>query len=276
MADEVLKENNNTNISSPKKKNGLKIFGIVAAVLILLLGAGLGYGFVQGVRIRNYAARAEIMYATVEKWGSKVEVAETSDEIKTLSDQVKADSEKYLAELNSKNAPKKEEDLKNNLIEYLTISNRLSKEISELTAWTTEIESLSQSFDSFSSLDSSTPEALIKSLEDAKVKLNETINNMETMEVPASIQEQHNALKKSLKEVVTLYDKLITALKKNDLAAISNIASDFSTSFDDISADSFSSEDLTKAYDDDVKRLDELESLISADITKYKSTIFSY
>lgn len=276
MADEVLKENNNTNISSPKKKNGLKIFGIVAAVLILLLGAGLGYGFVQGVRIRSYAARAEKMYATVEKWGSKVEVAETSDEIKTLSDQVKADSEKYLAELNSKNAPKKEEDLKNNLIEYLTISNRLSKEISELTAWTTEIESLSQSFDSFSSLDSSTPEALIKSLEDAKVKLNETINNMETMEVPASIQEQHDALKKSLKEVVTLYDKLITALKKNDLAAISNIAGDFSTSFDDISADSFSSEDLTKAYDDDVKRLDELESLISADITKYKSTIFSY
>lgn len=275
MADEESKETNNSQ-TAPKKKNVLGIFGIIAAVVLLLLGAGLGYGFVQGSRIRNYAVSAEKMYLAVDKWSTKIEVAETSKEMKEVTDQVSSDSEKYLAELNAKAAPGKESNLKNNLIEYFTISSRLSKEIGELTAWSSEIESLSDSFDSFSTLDSSSPESLTASLEEAKVKLDETITNMESMDVPDSIQDQHNALKKVLKDMSELYAELIVALKKNDLSAISSINKEFVNSMSKLSADSFSSEELTKAYDEDVNRLDELEAAIASDITKYKNTIFSY
>lgn len=264
--------------SAPVKKSGgaLKVVLIVVGVLVLLIVAVLGYGFYNGSQIKKYAVDNEKMYNQTKKWDQKITDAKDAEDMKKEVDKVKSDAEKFLATVNGTAAPSKEAQLKSNLREFYTLSKKLADQMSDVIDWAVEIESASKDLGGLATIDSSSPQALTTSLEQAKAKVDATVTKMEKMDVPKSISTQHAAMLDAFKKLSVMYGKIITAVKNNDAAALSSIGTESSSITSALGGMEDTSKTIEKAYKDDVDRLDALDALIVADINKYKEVNFSF
>lgn len=264
--------------SAPVKKShtGLKIAGISCGLILILVVGVVGYGAYNGSRIKGYATANEAMYNQTKKWDKSITDAKDAQEMKTRIDKVKSDSEKFLAAVDVTPAPAKEAQLKINLKEFYTLSRKLAGEISDVVDWAIEIENVSKDMAGLTSLNSSSPEALTASLEQAKAKVDQGVIKLEKMDVPDSIKPQHTAMKDAFRQLSAMYGRIITAVQNNDMAALTNMgaeSSSISGAFNDVED---TSKTIEKAYKADVERLDALDALITADINKFKEVGFSF
>lgn len=264
-------------VTTPAKKSGgLKIVLIVTGA-ILVLGLGVvGYGFYNGNQIKKYATNNETMYNQTKKWDKSITDAKDAQEMKTRIEKVKSDSEKFLAAVEKTPAPAKEAQLKSNLREFYTLSKKLAGEMSDVVDWAIEIENVSKDMAGLATLDTSSVDAMITSLEKAKVDINQSLAKLDKMKVPTSIATQHAAMKDAFRQLIAIYDRIIVALRNNDLNALSTISSEtssVSSAFNDVED---TDKTIEKTYKADVDRLDSLDLLITADIEKYKNVGFSF
>lgn len=260
----------------PKKKgNPLLIVGIIVGVVVVLGGSILGYGFWNGSQIKKFAKDSETMYAVTTDWGNAFE-EDAIDKVKENVTQIKTESEKALATLNNKSVPKKAKQLKADLVEYFTISKKVATDAEGIVDWAVEIEKVSTDLSDMSSLDTSSPEAMATAIDEAKVDIDASVTKLEAMSVPASLKTQHEAFIKTLKSLSTLYGRLSVALKANDLNALTNISSEFTVASTGLDNVENPEDTISKAWDDDKTKLDNLDKSITDSIISLKNVRFSF
>lgn len=216
-----------------KKKGGaLKIILIVLLAIVVIAAAVLGYGFYNGSRVKAYAKDGQKMMDGTKEWEKSIanlDFEKDLAEIKIKVAQVKTDSAKNLAVLNAKSAPKKAKDLDTNLKEYFTLSEKLAGQAGDLIDWAAEVQNVTKSLESLSSVDSTSTTAMITSMEKARADMQTSLNKLKAMTPPASVKDQHAALISMMEDLIKLYDKMIAALKTGDLAALMTVESDASS-----------------------------------------------
>jgi uncharacterized protein HemX len=261
--------------AEPKKGGALKVVGIVAAAVVVLGIAVAGYGFWNGSQIKKYAKDSETMYAVTNDWDKAFDETDTA-KIKTNVDEIIKDSDSALTELNKKSAPGKAKQLQKDLKEYFTISKKVATDAKAIVDWLVEIEVVTKQFSDMSSLDTSSPEAMATAVDKAKSDIDASVVKLNSMSVPDSIKTQHESFVKMLKSLSTMYGKLATALRANDLGALSAISSEFTTAASGFDSFDNTENTITKAWEKDKDRMDALDKSIKDAISSLKTTGFSF
>jgi flagellar basal body-associated protein FliL len=260
----------------PKKKgSALKIVGIVAAVVVVLIGAVLGYGFWNGSQIRKYATDSEAIFGVTTVWDNAFDETDTT-KIKENVTEIKTESEKALTTLNAKAAPGKAKKLKADMIEYFTISRKVAVYAEGIVDWVAEIEKITKSFTAMSNLDTSTPEAMGVSIDKAKTDIDASVVSMEKIAVPEGLKTQHDAFLKMMRDMSVMYGKLSVALKANDLNALTTISSEFATSTAALDSIDDPKTTIDAAYKKESDNIDSLDKSIRDAIASLKNTGFSF
>lgn len=262
--------------AEPKKKgSALKIIGIVVGVVVVLIGAILGYGFWNGGQIRKYATDSEKLYTVTADWGNAFDETDMA-KVKSKVTEIGTESEKALVTLNAKAAPSKAKQLKADLVEYFTLSKKVATDAEGIVDWAIEIQKVTTDISSMSSLNTSTPEAMITSVDKAKTDIDASIVKLEKMTVPESLKIQHDAFVKMMKDMSIMYGKLSVALKANDLNALTTISNDFSTSASALDNVEDPEKSIGDALKVDSDRIDKLDISINNAIASLKNTGFSF
>ena len=263
-----------------KKKGGaLKIILIVVLAIIVIAGGVLGYGFYNGTRVKAYAKDAQKMMDGTKEWEKSIENLDFEKdlaEIKTKVAKVKTDSAKNLATLNAKSAPGKAKDLGKNLKEYFTLSEKLAGQAGDLIDWAAEVQNMTKSLESLSSIDSSSTATMTASMEKSKADMQTSLDKLKKMTPPDSVKDQHAALVSMMEDLIKLYDKMIAALKTGDLAALMTVESDASSIATKSKTFENADKDISNSFKSDSEKIDSLESTIYTEIGELKNINFSF
>lgn len=262
--------------TEPKKKGSpLKIIALVGGMVFLIILLVLGYGFWNGSQIRKYATDSETLYAVTKDWNDAFDDTDT-DKVKENVTEIKTESDKALTTLNGKAAPSKAKKLKADMVEYFTVSKKVATDAEGIIDWVIEIEKTTEDFSSLSALNTSSPEAMVTSIDKAKTDVDASIVKLKKIAVPASLQKQHDAYVKMLEDMSVMYGKLATALRANDLDALTTISSEFTTSATALDSVEDPEKSITDSYKAESDKLDSLEKSINDEIGKLKGTGFSF
>lgn len=259
---------------APKKNNLLLIGGIVGGI-ILVAACVLGYGFWNGSQIRAYGVFAENTFAVTKKWDKTFDESNLT-KVKENIDEIKTESGTALVAVTAKSAPSKAKKLKADLIEYFTLSKKVAGDLDGIVVWAAEIEKIGTVTSSFSALDTASPEAMATSIERAKTDIDASIVKLDALTVPASMKEQNDAFKKMLKDLSVMYGKLATALRANDLAALTTLSSEFTADTTSLDTIKDPSDTLNETYKAESDRIDTLDKSITTGIAEMKNVGFSY
>lgn len=256
------------------KKSGLIIaLSIVGFILIASLAAG-GYGVWNGKRIQRFALDSEKIMNEVDDWGSFNGLSDTNEMKEDIAD-IKKEATDFESQVKASNPPRKAKKLKDDMIEYFGLSKKMATDMENYVGWLAKIE---ESMKGFSDLgtDVSTPEAMTASMEKSKGNIVTAKNELVATVPPKGLEDQHKAFLKMYDGMITMYDQVITALKTNDvnaLSAIGSTSSSLATDFDSIESPDKTLEKIFKA---DIEREDELEKSIKNQINELKIVSFSF
>lgn len=245
----------------------------------MLAGGIAGWGVYNGMRTKAYAKDAQTMMDGVKEWEKSLEDLDFEKdlaEIKTKIAKVKTDSENNLAKLNASSAPGKAKNLEKDLKEYFTTSKSLAEEAGELVDWAAEVQKVVKSMESLSGTSTASTEAMIADLEKQQKELEEAQKKLEKMTPPDSVKKYHDVLVELLDEVVDVYDKMIPALKNNDMSALMSITADTSSITEKSKEIEESDKDLESTFKDDSEKLDKLETTIYTEIGSLKNINFAF
>jgi hypothetical protein len=229
MAEEIKVAEESKETGVPKKKNSLLLIGGIVLGVVVLFGAVLGYGFINGSMIRSYGVFAEKTYSVTMNWDKAFDDTDLAT-VKENVAKLKSESDTALVALKAKSAPTKAKKLKADLTEYFTLSKRVATETESIVEWATEMEKVGTATSALSGLDTSSPAAMATSIDKAKVDLDASIARLEKLSVPESMKAQDTAFKKMLTDLSVLYGRLSVALRANDMNALSTITSEFTNS----------------------------------------------
>lgn len=262
-----------------KKKGGaLKIILIVALVIIVIAGGTIGYGFYNGSRVKAYAKDSEKMINETKNWDKDLDSNSSTDmaSIKTDLEKAKSLCNANLAKLNSMTAPGKVKDLEKNLKEYYTSVRGVADDVLVYYDWFAEIEKVSKNFTSLSSTNISSSEQMVTQLEKARDDARASVVKLNAMQAPDKMKEQHKIVVDATEEAVVMFDKMIPALKANDMAALMALGSSWSTSSLEKIGKAEEADKTADIFNEDIKKIDNLESTIYTEIGKLKNVTFSF
>lgn len=247
---------------------------------IILIAAGIGgYGYWNGMQIKNYVSKAEPMRNTSKEWGESLnkdafsdmdfndvsdltKIKSTVEEEKSKYEKIKSESEKYLSELEKTKAPVKADELEKNLKEYFGIT----KDLADYGVYGTAlIESATKMMNDMMSLsplglyggESTSEAAVMKKL---KSSIDDFVKEMEKIEAPTSLKDTHEEMIKSLK-------KLSDSLESGDISALTSMQNPF----EEIDSGKFKTD-----IDQKKTKGQELEKKIDEQISSLKNITFSF
>lgn len=265
-------------IKPEKKKKKFPFLGVFLPLcIILVVGLSvLGYGYYNGQQIKKYALKSEGLFAETKNWEKQAKGFDGEPKkVKEELVQIQRYSKNALLEL-SKASPKRTESLRKDLQEYFRQSEKAAASAIEIVEWSVGIQDLSEKLTkSTTELDVSSPQNMTLSLENIKKEIDDTVLKMDKMDVPASLEKDQAELKKSFVELSVLYEKLITAIKTNDLASLSTSATEVAKLEGEFDSEKFGQEIVT-TFEKSEKELETLSSQINSEISALKRVNFSF
>ncbi len=255
------------------KKNVLYIIAGSLTLIILLI---LGYGFLSGKSIKNYAVNSQKMIDNTKDWDNLLDSEEDLSSMKNKIEIIKNNSDRYVVELGEGKKQKKIKQLNDNLIEYFTLVSNVSSETLDIIDWSIDIETATKNANVLSTLDSSSTETIVVSLELTKKNTENTISKLKKINPPASIKTFHNSFINTLSETTLIYQKLIDAIKTNNVDVLTSISSELSSIEIDFGDIPSPGETIESEFKSDIEKSNNLEKDIQTEIDLLKNTIFSF
>ena len=250
---------------------------VVGAVLLVVAGVA-GYGYWNGMQIKDYALKSEKAMQDVKGWETKMNLSELNSlsssvssetgitkieddmkKAKTDIEGIKSGSDKYLSGLGG-SVPGKAQNLQKNIKEYFTLYKKVADEgiysidVSNLgiTAMS-DILDVSSSFDPYSTTVDTT--AIYEKMGTA---FKDWADGMDKLTVPDSMETFHSDMKKALNDISDAFNSA-------DLEQINNMKDAFK-GFDD----------MTKTITDETTKLNDLYKKITDEIPNLKNITFSF
>ncbi|OIP23278.1 hypothetical protein AUJ93_01595 [bacterium CG2_30_33_46] len=263
-------------MSNNGSKGLKKIVTVLVLIILVALGVA-GYGYYNGMQVQSYAKDGESMFNAVQGWGKGFDNSKDSKATKDQFSKIKNDSDKFLSQLNAKNAPSKAKELESNLKEYFTISKTLATDMEALANWAIGFEKIGKDMENIGSNASmNSPADIISAFKDMKTSVDAYVKELDTMQVPAVVSEQNKAMKDYLGQVSTILGSYIKALESNDLSSMVGIETDLASFLDKLNAMKSPEESINKVYKDKIDRADSLEKSIPGQISNLKSVTFAF
>lgn len=241
--------------SSPSGNKGI---AIAVGIVLLVVGAVIGYGFWNGSQHKAYAAKAEDYMKTVDSWDVDAsDVASFSEEIA----KIKSESEKILEELNSKKAPAKAGDLEKDLKEYFSLAVEMTNEMEKYSVLLDALAEMEKAFTSIS-FDSETPEEIAQSMRDVSDTLKEMSNKLSSIDIPGGTEKDIKKLTSLFEDMVDIMERGARATERGDHEALMDMQDElFSLDYDFSDFGSFDAVySIGNIYQERTDRLDKLET----------------
>jgi len=265
-----------TTTAKPKKS----FTYIIVAGLILIAGI-LGWGFYNGSKTKAYANKAESIYQNFQKnWSmEKVNIAQydSGEEYLEKVKEIKAETEKALAEISKLSGTSKTKELQNNLQDYFTTI----KTVAETAEYMDNFLSIEKLFTALGAvLTSPNDPILIENIATAQKELDKTINKLKETKTPLAFKEFNDQLIGYLERISEPLDELNKAAKASDPEAAAKATTAYLNSLQ-----SFNLENELKNLDEDQimqkvfptsdkDKVNNLEKKIESAISSLKNTIF--
>ena len=257
-------------INTPEKKSntGKKV----------LIGCGIGCGaiffifvilivliFVIGgsqVKLKDYVNSSTEMYNATQKSLENVST-ESITETKANFKKLETQSEDNISELEKTKTPSEAKQLKADLIEYYTITKKMSAGYISVYDLLDKIDRVATGFNGVT-IDNSSFEAQASSLRALKKTLDPIVIEVDSMSVPSEVSTNHNTLKMYYKNFSTALDKAILGSDTKDSAVVTAAKVDMTTAMDGLQT-AFTIDTL---YKTEIERATTLEKDIQAQITE--------
>lgn len=242
--------------------------------LILLFFSILSYGLWNGNKIKKYALDSEKIITQTASW----EQAFGHDGVNNIDGEmatINRDSVGYLNQLKKDKVPQKAMSLRNDLIEYFTITEKVSFNMKEVSDWFLDLEKSAKGLDNIS-LETGSQEQLVASLEKARNEMAEKRSELNSSKAPKGFEKQQMDFAKKYDEIIAFYDRIITASRSNDYAALLSAITDSNAIFSNLNSVESPTETLKITNKQDIDRASVLEKNILSKIDKLKNAWFSF
>jgi hypothetical protein len=249
------------------------IIFFMVIILFIIISA---WNFLIASNIRSFSKDSKAKFESLKNWEQSIEESDNLESTKNRVEKINNDSHKLADEIISKQVPKKSENLKRYLVDYYDLNYKISLETIRMIDWSSSVNKTLKYSADLENIDTTSTETIVVSLEAIQKNTKNSLAELKEIKAPDSVRKFHNSFIISLEKVDGVYQKIIDAVKANNLDVLAEISGE-------LSEIEINQKDIPQPwkiiedeYQSDLIKLNSLEIMIEDEITKTKGTYFAF